>query len=222
MTNYSNDDRNQTLDIPNFEDKGNTTTSTSIDMSIFKMSDDELYEELPKTDSSYADDGDYDEEPKKKKKKKSGKGGLIVLLIIALLAAAAGAFFAIKEHKDLTEANEALAQSQAQVAELQTKVNDLTSTVENLTQQIEELNKKKPVYEVVDGPISFREEANKAGAETSYNGEDFAWDGDQFEALEVITDKDDSSFSWIKVAENVYFCIGTEAEPWAKVVEDAE
>lgn len=220
MTNYSNDDKNQTLDIPNFEDKGNTTTSTSIDMSIFKMSDDELYEELPKTNSSYVDSGVFDDEPKKKKK--SGKGALIVLLIIALLAAAAGAFFAFKEHKAATEANEALAQSQAQVAELQTKVNDLTSTVENLTKQIEDMNKKKPVYEVVDGPISFRSEANKNGAETTYNGEDFAWDGEQFEALEVVVDTDDSSYSWIKVAENVYFCIGTEAEPWASVVEDVE
>ena len=222
MTNYSNDERNETLDIPNFEDRGNTTTSTSIDMSIFKMSDDELYEELPKNNSSFVDNDEFEEEPKRKKKQKSGKGGLIVLLIIALLAAGAGAFFAYKEHNKVIEANEALSQSQAQVAELQTKVNNLTSTVENLTKQIEELNKKKPVYEVVDGPISFRAEASKNGAETTYNGEDYAWDGDQFEALEVIVDVDDSSYSWIKVAENVYFCIGTEDEPWAQVLEDAE
>ena len=67
----------QELDIPDFvEDKTSTSTdSTSIDMSIFKMSDDELYDDVEAED--YAED--YDEKPKKKRKANSS---MVLALII--------------------------------------------------------------------------------------------------------------------------------------------
>ena len=65
------DDTDETLDIPDFiEDKTITDSSTSVDMSIFKMSDDELYDDAETAeDEEDEEDDDFDDlRPKKKEK----------------------------------------------------------------------------------------------------------------------------------------------------------
>ena len=46
-------EKDETLDIPDFVEDRTSTNSESIDMSIFKMSDDELYDDEEENDESY-------------------------------------------------------------------------------------------------------------------------------------------------------------------------
>ena len=66
MTGRNPYEKQEELDIPDFvEDK--TNSDSSIDMSIFKMSDEELYDDVTDDNLQYEDDFD-DLKPKKKKK----------------------------------------------------------------------------------------------------------------------------------------------------------
>ena len=113
---------------------------------------------------------------------------------------------------------------QANENNYKTQIADQATTIETLNKQIEELKSNVKgegniIYEVVDGPISFRKSASREADTTTYNGNEYAVNGDKFKVIEVVKGTDDPDYSWAKVADGVYFCIGTSSEAWAKKAE---
>ncbi len=209
------------LDIPDFVEE-KTLGSDSVDMSIFKMSDDELYDDTTGDTKVYGEEDDgLEERPKRKKK---GNGSLILCLIIIalLLAALAGcAFYALKQHQAYVKANTGYLQMQANETNYKQQIADQAATIEALTKQIDDLKNNAAgegelLYEVVDGPISFRTSPSRQADLTTYNGKDYAYNNDKFRVIEVVKGTDDADYSWAKVADKVYFCLGTDSDVWAK------
>lgn len=211
--NHDVEDETDTVTIPDFvEDK---TNSKSVDMSIFKMSDEELYDDA---DNSEEDDTDeYDDEPKK-----GGKGGLIFCIILILLLAActaAAGFYALKQHKAYVESETKLNQVLANENAYKQQIAEKDNLIASLNQQLEEMKEQKnnsTPYVVVDGGMFFRTKPEADADKTTFNGEDKAFDGDILNVLEVVEDKGDSSTKWAKLADSVYVCIEFEGDVWAK------
>ncbi len=211
------------LDIPDFVEEKTRSDSNSIDMSIFKMSDDELYDDTSDQTKVYGEE-DYDSESAPKRKKK-GNGSLILCLVIIflLMALLAGAgFYALKQHQAYVKANTAYLQMQANEANYKKQIADQATTIETLSKQIEELKNSAKgegniVYEIIDGPISFRTGPSRDSDDTTYNGNDVASNSEKYKVIEIVADEDpDEDLKWAKVADKVYFCIGTSEEVWAK------
>lgn len=215
MNEFNVDRKEETLDIPDFvEDKSETT---SVDMSIFKMSDEELYDDVP---VKHAQNDKGDSKPTKK-----SNSGVIILSILAILlaiATAATLIYAVSQKKEVETVNTALNQAQAKIKELETKNSELANSVESLNAQIEELKHPKVTdlyYEITDGPVTYRDAPNRDADSTEYEGYDYAANGEKFKVIEVVEDEKDSDYTWAKIAEGVYFCLGTEDDVWASKVE---
>lgn len=213
MNEFNHDRKEETLDIPDFiEDKSETT---SVDMSIFKMSDEELYDDVPEKQTKK-----NSERPVKK-----SNSGVIILSILAILLAMATAvamIYAVSQSKEVDAANTALSQAQAKISELETKNSQLTNNVDELNKQIEELKHPKVTdlyYEITDGPVTYRDAPNRNADKTEFEGYDYAANGEKFKVIEVVEDEEDSDYTWVKIAEDVYFCLGTEDDVWASKVE---
>lgn len=124
-------DNTDTVTIPDFvEDKD--SDSTSVDMSIFKMSDEELYDDV---------EPEKEEKVEVKSHKKKTNSTIIlclVLIVILFVIAVGGVIFAVKKNSELTKANEELTQVKATIADYQNKVNTLTEEVNSLNAKLEE------------------------------------------------------------------------------------
>ena len=209
-----------TVTIPDFvEDKTSTgsntssrTDSTSIDMSIFKMSDEELYDDVAKEDKPA--------EEKPRKKSNATLALTMVLIGLLLLASIGAILFALKQRNAYVEANTKYMQLQANQEAFQKQIAEKDAKIAELEKEIEEL-KAKPstkgvVYEITDGPISFRKSAGVDGELTTYDGQEYAQNGEKYTVLEVIDDPSDEGRRWAKIDDNVYFCIGYLDAIWAK------
>lgn len=213
--NHVEDDETETVTIPDFvEDK---TTSKSVDMSIFKMSDEELYDDVETKEDEEDGEEEYDDEPKK-----GGKGGLIfcIILILILVACVGGAgFYALKEHKAYVESETKLQQVLANENAYKQQIAEKDNLIASLNQQLEEMKEVKnntTPYIVVDGGMFFRTKPEADADKTTFNGKEKAMDDDVLNVIEVVDDKDDNDTKWAKLADNVYVCIEFEGEVWAK------
>lgn len=131
MTNYNFDENDKTVDIPDFIEDKDSTESTSVDMSIFKMTDDELYDDVPKSEIK--------KESRAPKKKSNATLVLSVILIgILLVTSIVSIMYALKEHKKVSTLNNELTQVKTQNDELKTTVQALNAQVEDLNKKIEE------------------------------------------------------------------------------------
>lgn len=212
------ENQNDTLDIPDFfeEKTSEATDSNTVDMSIFKMSDEELY-----------DDVNEDEELETTTTRTSRKLNVTVLLgliiMLLLLATCVGSLiYAYSQHKAYVKANTNYNQVLANQDAYKQQIAEKDALIENLNRQIEDLkNASNPtvgVYEVVDGPITFRSSAERSDDNsTTYNGNETAEDGEKFNVIEI--SKDDEGYYWAKIADEVYFCLGTSDEVWARKVD---
>ena len=206
------------LDIPDFVEE-KTLGSDSVDMSIFKMSDEELYDDAPEEEN--------EETERKPAKKKKGNGLLIFSLIVnlLLLAACAGAvFYALNQHNAYVKANTENQQIKAAQDTLKQQIAEKDALIENLNKQIEEKGKSGSgegdlVYVIVDGGMYFRKEPTSDAEKVTYNNSSQALTGEEYHVIEVVNDKDIKTEpipQWAKIADGVYFCIGTEDDVWAE------
>ena len=226
MNDYEAKNSEDGLDIPDFLEDTKTGSSTSIDMSIFKMSDDELYDDNEVEEDE--DDNDDFEDLKPKKRRKSNTPIIICLItIIILLATCIGAFiYAVNQHKAYVDINTKYVQVQANEENYKKQLAEKDATIEALQAQINNSGSGSgqstsgTVYEIVDGPITFRKEPTSDAEATTFNGKEYAETGDKLTVIEVVNDKDVSNGpKWAKVADNVYFCLGNDDDnPWAKKV----
>lgn len=219
---YENQD--ETLDIPDFFDEKTQETSDSgtVDMSIFKMSDEELYDDLEKQDD------DLEELSSTRSTRKLNTTALLGLIVmLLLLATCVGCLlYAVNQHRAYVKANTNYNQVLANQDAYKQQIAEKDAMIESLNKQIEELKNNNShsagVYEIIDGPITFRSSAErpKEGEEdnfTTYNGYDAAEDGEKFNVIEIVNSSD--GYIWAKVADDVYFCLGTSDEVWAQKVE---
>ena len=219
----------ETVTIPDFvEDKtdaaettvSETTGYSDPDLSIFKMSDEELYD----------DDDEDEDEPHEKRK--GGNVSLILCVIAMLLLLAtsvAAVYYAYKQHQAYINANTSYLQLQANENAYKKQIADKDAQIADLTKQIEELKKSDSsssssdatgtlVYKVVDGPLSFRKAPGMDAELTTYNGNEKAENGSKFQVIEIIDDEAEATRKWAKISDEVYFCIGYLGEVWAEEV----
>lgn len=214
---------NDGLDIPDFVEDNDTHNGP--DMSIFNMSDEELYDSVDYTSNNQTiNDNEDDDLYKRPKKHKSGLTLCIITILVLLATTVAATLFALKEHKAFQAVNTQNLQlvgerqaSDKKIADLQAKIDALTKKEETKTDDTTTVTGGK-TYEVVVEGIHFRNKpATYAVADfTMYNGSEIADVGDEFIALEVVKGSNDESMSFIKIAENVYICIDDGNEVYAK------
>lgn len=215
---YENQD--ETLDIPDFFDEKSQESNDSgtVDMSIFKMSDEELYD-----DAVNEDDNSLELTGTRSGRKLNTTALLALVLIVLLLATCVGCLlYAANQHRAYVKANTNYNQVLANQDAYKQQIAEKDAMIESLNKQIEELKNKSSyttgVYEIVDGPISFRSTPERLEDNmTTYNGYDQAVDGEKFNVIDVV--KDSQGYSWAKVADDIYFCLGTSDEVWAQKID---
>lgn len=127
-------DENKGMDIPDFVEEKDDTDS-SVDMSIFKMSDDELYDDVKKEEKvSNKNSGG-------KKKSNSTIVLCLVCIGILLVTSIVSTFFAIREHSNAATLTDQVNQVKASYNDLQNQLNQANAKVEELTKQIEDAKK---------------------------------------------------------------------------------
>ena len=215
------------VDIPDFVEK----KDDDIDMSVFKMADEQANNNFDIEDDEYEDD----EEPRRKL---SPKGLIIIggiVIVLLLVAAVSGWIFGISKNNSLNKL-------EAEYTTLKTKYDDSAKQVEDLTNQItimkaeaekaassssssstEEAPNTK--YKM-EGDVSVRKSAgskefadfNKlpdAVADQLYNNEDLKTlttrDG---AILPVYETKDVSGNTWGRIADNAWVCLKFQGEEW--------
>ena len=217
-----NDYDDETLDIPDFvEDK--TGTDSSIDMSIFKMSDEELYDDPQESDDDF--------EELRPKKKNSLRTTVIICLIIIviLLATTVGSLiYGLKQHSNYVKVNTENVELRANLDSYKNQLDEKDRTIEALSEQ---LNNKQTtpepsnvpsgqgtlVYEITNGPLTFRKVNTSDGEAITYKGKEKAQNGEKYNVLEVVNDRDlGDKLKWAKLEENVYFLIEDNGNIYAK------
>lgn len=220
MTNKNPYEKDETLDIPDFLE--DTSDDPSVDMSIFKMSDKELYDDV--------EDGENNDEEYIEKPKRNNGGSntfLVIVSIILFLSTLIAAFVAYTKVNDYKEINSLYLDTQVKNEELKAEITKKDEEIAKLNGLINNGGNKqddntneptsKDTYVVSDGPISFRSEPSRDKENLiEYNGEEKAYNGEEFVALEVVKGTDDAEYTYIKIAEDVYLCLGTPGEVWAK------
>ena len=209
MTNKNPYESDNTVDIPEFVEDRSSTRSESIDMSIFKLSNDDTQEY-----------DEYDEEEYEEVHRSRNSNTLtlifIILIILLLIAAVAAGLYALKQKKNYAALD-------AQYQTLVSEVNDYKTTISTLENEVnqltDQLNAKKQessgtTYEVIENGINFRKGAGTSYDKTTYNGESQAYSGDTFKVSEIVQDSDGNK--WAKIADNVYFALEYDGEAYAE------
>ena len=212
-------EKDETLDIPDFVEDRTSTSSESIDMSIFKMSDDELYDDEEENDESYQET--------RPRTGRSNTSLVLCLIIIALLliTSVASLIYAFKQHSAYVKANTSYLQVLANEETYKKQLAEKDATIEALNQQIANNTGKKEdtagtvTYEITDGPVVFRNKPTRdRDDDTMFNGQHQAYNGEKFTVLEVVTGMDDPDYTYARVGDNIYFCIGNSEEKYAQKV----
>ena len=212
-------EKDETLDIPDFVEDRTTTNSESIDMSIFKMSDDELYDDVEETEESYQE--------KAPRGSRSNTSLVLCLIIIGLLliTTVASLIYAFKQYSAYVKANTSYLQVLANEETYKKQLAEKDATIEALNRQIEENAGRKEetagtmTYEITDGPVVFRKKPTRdRDDDTLFNNKHEANNGEKFQVLEVVKGTDDPDYSYARVGDNIYFCIGNSEETYARKV----
>lgn len=220
MNLFEKDETNtNTVDIPDFiEDKDE---STSVDMSIFKMSDEELYDDVPKKKAEKKQDNDNHEGGKKKS---NATIILCLVLIVVLLATSAVAIiYAFKEHSSKAELDTKISQLTAQNTELQNTVSSLNNQIAELNAKIENNNNAgtstDPNKKYAKGTVLYiTEDGNgqgvkeKATMDSDFTTDTLYW-GDKVTLKADATVDDDGTY-WGKIDKG-YIRIEYKGEIWA-------
>lgn len=221
MTNRNDFNNDETIDIPDFVEE-KTKTDSDIDLSIFKMSDEELYDDSPEET-----DNDFEElKPKKKNNLRTTLMICIIIIIILLATSIGSIIYGLKQHSNYVKANTENVQLRANEENYKSQINEKDATIAALTEQLNNRSSSDSstpagqgdtVYEIVDGPLHFRNEPTTDADEVSYNGKSLAENGEKFKVIEIVNDKDlGGSLKWAKVADNVYFCVEDNGNVYAK------
>lgn len=133
--NIFDDDKNKTYDIPDFiEDKDDD--SVSVDMSIFDLPDEELYDDVKKKDK-----------PRIRKKSNTTIILCIIVIVILLATTAIGVILAIKGSKSASKLEDELKQVKATISDYQNQINTKDATISALSAEIEKLKNSNTIVD---------------------------------------------------------------------------
>lgn len=133
MNLFETDENKKNVDIPDFvEDKGNADSS-SVDMSIFKMSDEELYDDVKKENKKAAKNNGG------KKKSNSTITLCLVVVGILLVVAIVASVFAVREHNATAALNEEITQLKASLSDKENALAQANGKVQELEKQINDM-----------------------------------------------------------------------------------
>lgn len=207
-----NEKDNETVDIPDFvEDK---TESKSIDMSIFKMSDEELYDDQDENQD------DFDDEETVRVKRKINTSAIwAILCVVFLVVSVVLGVLMFKAKSSVSDLEAQVKQLQASQASYQQQLQEKDNTISSLNAQIEQMKKidEGTRYRITAESVYFRTSASTEASKTSYNGHEYAWKNEEFKVSEIVTDS--SGNKWAKLDDNTYFAIVYENESLASKVE---
>lgn len=217
--NLFDDEKRNTLDIPDFVEDKDGTDSGSVDMSIFNMSDEELYDDVPKK-----------QEKSGTKKKSDATIALCVVLIgILLITSVVGVIFALKQYKAAAKFAEELNQVKATIADYQTQINAKDGTIASLTAEIEKIkssgtttdaNNKYPsgtkLWITADGSNQGVRETASVAADTAKKADGASYVLYWGDSVKLIADatKDSDGNYWGKI-EGGFIRIEYNGEIWA-------
>ena len=121
------------IKIPGFVENKNNDDLDDVDMSIFDMSDEELYDDLEEEEEENT-------KPSKHSRKKSTTILILGLVLIGVLfiTSFVSVIFAIKEHNKVSTLSTQVTQLKAANTDLTTEVNSLNNTVEELNKKLQE------------------------------------------------------------------------------------
>ena len=221
--NLFDDEKNSTLDIPDFVEEKDDTDSQDVDMSIFNMSDEELYDDVPKKQ----------DKPKTKKKSNSTIVLCIVLICILLVTSIVATIIAFKEHSSYTKLEEELTQVKATITDYQTKINEKDNQISLLNTELESLKNSNTVsdpdnkypsgtklYITEDGHMQGVREKASASAETAKKSDGTSyvlyW-GDSV-TLTADATKDSDGNYWGQI-DGGFIRIEYDGEVWATTEE---
>ena len=213
-------DETSTVDIPDFvEDKD--TESTSVDMSIFKMSDEELYDDAPKKSK-------VEKQPEEKQtngKKKSNSTIILCLVLIGVLlvTSVVSIIYAFKEHSAKAELDATISQLTAQNSDLQNNINALNGQIAELNAKIEQGNtagtNADPDKKYASGTVLYiTEDGNgqgvkkKASMDADFTEDTLYW-GDKV-TLQADATVDSDGTYWGKIDKG-FIRIEYKSEIWA-------
>ena len=217
MTNFNKDDN--TVTIPDFVE--NKDTDSSVDMSIFNLSDDELYDDVPSNN--------HKKKPSKKKVNSTVALCFVVIgvLIVALIVLS---IYAIQQHNAYSLANDKASQLEAANKDLTTKASNLEAQIITLDEKIKQLETNgttsDPNAKYKKGiELTITEEGSGQGVRTKAStdadnaqkdGSDYVlyW-GDTVTLLEDATKDSDGNY-WAKI-DGGYIRIEYNEEIWATV-----
>ena len=225
------------VDIPDFVE----TKDEDVDLSVFKMSDDEMntgtnnvpsFNNNDEDDEFDEEDDEFDDEEDEDapKRKLSPKGIVVVggiLLVVLLVAAVVGWVYGAKQHS-------AYVSAAAQVSDLQSQVDTLQGSVDALTAENESLKAAQTAttttessdgtsYKVVSG-MNVRK-----GPGTSYecvstsalNGIDGVVSNGSYVQLtagttvKVYETKEDGNMTWGRIATDAWICLVNNGTAYA-------
>ena len=221
MNLFEKDDTNtNTVDIPDFVEEKDTE-STSIDMSIFKMSDEELYDDVPKKKEVKKTENDQS----KPEKKKSNSTVILCLVLVGILivTSVVSLIYAFKEHSSKAELEETITQLTAQNTDLQNKNNELAQTITELNNKIDQGNTagntSNPDNKYPKGTVLYITEEGggsgikqKASMDSEFTTDTLYW-GDKVTLLADATVDEDGTY-WGKIDKG-YIRIIYKGEVWA-------
>ena len=219
MTNFNDDDK--TITIPDFMD--DKDTDSSVDMSIFKMSDDELYDDVPKK-----------EEKKKTSKKKVNSTLVLCLVVIGFLVVALTvvSVYAFKQHSSYIADHDKATQLEAANKDLTAKVSTLDAQVITLQAKIKEIEENGTVSDPdakykKGAKLYITEDGSSQGVRTkaSVESEVVTKDGSDYvlywgDTVTLVEDakKDADGNYWGKI-DGGYIRIEYDGEEWATLDE---
>lgn len=219
MTNMNPFDEDKIVDIPDFVEEKDKTDD--VDMSIFKMSDEELYDDVPK-------------KPKKQKVSKSSSRSnatlilSLALIVVLLITSCVAIIYGIKQSKSNTALTSELAQTKAKNVELQTTVNELNIQVGKLQEELNNIKdgdtQKDPNNKYPAGTVLYITEAGQGMGikKTPSMDADFVdesilnW-GDKI-VLKADATKDSNGNYWAEI-EKGFIRIEYNGEIWASTEE---
>lgn len=216
MNLFNDNNDTDTIDIPDFVEDKDATTSSSVDMSIFKMSDEELYDDVP-------EEGKGDEKISHKKKSNSTLILCLILVAILLLISTVSIIYGLKQHSKVSTLETELSQVKAQNTDLQNQVATLNGDISTLNGRLKELQeggaKTDPDNKYPSGTVLYITETGGsmgvrvAPKEDAEKTDITLYWGDKVTLIDNAVVDDDGNY-WGKIDDG-YIKIVYDGEEWA-------
>lgn len=216
------------VDIPDFVE----TNEEDVDLSVFKMSDDELNTGTNNfTVTENEDDDDFDDEDDDEPKRKlSPKGVMVIgiaLIVILLVTTVVGFVYGAKQHNAYKSALAQVESLNGNVASLNEQINALNAEIESLKTPVVETpadSKSGTTYKIVSG-MNVRSAATTSAGYASTDSvkgisgvisNDGVVQMTAGSTVQVYETSVDGTKTWGRIGTNAWICLVNGSDVYAK------